>query len=167
MPSRPIEVFKPEDNHTANFPIHNTLTQHGTQQQPQQQQQDQLLLGLPNETLTHISAYLDPPALLALAQSHRVLNDHLKNDHTWYRAFLRAFLDVGPDSDIDEESTKTAILRRSESTWRKEYSLRYILTRFVFATFSSLGFSADVPANYPAKEHPPKIQGLDALSHRI
>lgn len=82
-----------------------------------------ILLELPPESLTHVTANLDPPDLLALAQTSKYLNGHINDENTWYRAFLYQFLGVFPEDALDEGAI--VILRRSESSWRKEFMARY------------------------------------------
>ena len=90
-----------------------------------------LLLDVPSETLLGITSYLDPPSLLVLARVHVRLNQHVKDDNTWYRAFLCQFLGIGPESNI-QDSKRNIMLRRSESTWKKEFIFRYNLKRYVY-----------------------------------
>ncbi|KAG6890853.1 hypothetical protein C0992_012239 [Termitomyces sp. T32_za158] len=87
-----------------------------------------ILLGVPSETLTGITAYLDPPSLLSLAKVHSRLASHVKNDNTWHRAFVCQFLGISPESEIHDDD-KGIMLRRSESTWRNEFIVRYKLRR--------------------------------------
>ncbi|KAF5375448.1 hypothetical protein D9615_007952 [Tricholomella constricta] len=89
---------------------------------------NRILLGVPSETLTGITSYLDPPSLLSLARVHGRLNSHVKNDSTWHRAFVCQFLNIGPESEIHDD-VKSLMLRRSESTWRNEFIVRYRLRR--------------------------------------
>lgn len=88
------------------------------------------LLSLPTENLTHITSYLDPPALFALQRVNRVLCDHVKEEHTWYRAFVSKFLGISPEGDVDSE--KAVLLRRTENSWKKEYVVRFNLLRWIF-----------------------------------
>src|SRR6185369_16571917 len=85
-----------------------------------------LLLEVPPETLLGITSYLDPPSLLALARVHARLNEHVKDENTWQRAFVCQFLGIGPESDINDNA-RNLMLRRSETTWKKEFILRYRL----------------------------------------
>ncbi|KAG6868475.1 hypothetical protein C0993_002240 [Termitomyces sp. T159_Od127] len=87
-----------------------------------------ILLGVPSETLTGITAYLDPPSLFSLAKVHSRLASHVKNDNTWHRAFVCQFLGISPESEIHDD-VKGLMLRRSESTWRNEFIVRYRLRR--------------------------------------
>ncbi|KAJ8090402.1 hypothetical protein PM082_019000 [Marasmius tenuissimus] len=82
---------------------------------------------LAKENLTHVTSYLDPQSLLALGGVNRILNEHVKDDHTWRRAFLLNFLGVKPEADLDESTG--LLLRRSESSWAREYVLRCSLRR--------------------------------------
>ncbi|KNZ77303.1 F-box/WD repeat-containing protein pof10 [Termitomyces sp. J132] len=87
-----------------------------------------ILLGVPSETLTGITAYLNPPSLLSLAKVHSRLALHVKNDNTWHRAFVCQFLGISPESEIHDD-VKSLMLRRSESSWRIEFIVRYKLRR--------------------------------------
>ncbi len=94
------------------------------------QDSGRILLDVPSETLTGITSYLDPPSLLALSRVNTHLYEHVKNDNTWHRAFVCQFLQIGPESDIND-SVKSLMLRRSESSWRNEVIARYNLRRCV------------------------------------
>ncbi|KAF8064241.1 WD40-repeat-containing domain protein [Lyophyllum atratum] len=89
---------------------------------------NRILLGVPSETLTGITSYLDPPSLFSLARVHGRLHSHVKNDSTWHRAFVCQFLNIGPESEIHDDA-KSLMLRRSENTWRNEFIMRYRLRR--------------------------------------
>lgn len=95
-----------------------------------------ILILVPSETLTAITSYLDPPSLSALAVVNIYLNEHVKNDNTWRRAFLYQFLGIGPENDLDDK--KALLLRRTERSWRNEFTVRYKLKRFSFALFALL-----------------------------
>jgi len=90
------------------------------------------LLGVPGESLTHITSYLDVPALLNLSRVNRSLHEHVDNDSTWYRALLCQFLGISPEGDPDGGQSIT--LRRTESTWRKELVYRHITSVYVSNT---------------------------------
>ena len=82
------------------------------------------LLDVPGESLTHITSYLDVPALLNLSRVNKSMHEHVNNDSTWYRALLCQFLGVSPESD--PRGVQSLILRRTESTWKKELVHRHI-----------------------------------------
>ncbi|PPQ64115.1 hypothetical protein CVT24_008726 [Panaeolus cyanescens] len=86
-----------------------------------------ILLDVPPETLTEITTYLEPPELCALAVVNRYLNNHVKDDNTWRRAFVYQFLGIKPENDLDKQNT--LLLRRSERTWRMEFIVHYKLRR--------------------------------------
>jgi len=88
-----------------------------------------ILVAVPVETLTGITSYLNPPALLALATVNRYLSEHVKDDNTWRRAFVQQFLGIGPECDLGVE--RTLLLRRTERSWRNEFIMHYTLTRRV------------------------------------
>jgi hypothetical protein len=88
-----------------------------------------LLHALPFETLTNVTAWLDPPSLLALGLVDKYLKRYVDNDNIWQAAFLAHFLDVAP-----EEGTTNArmlLLRRVENSWKREYISRYKLIQYV------------------------------------
>ena len=86
-----------------------------------------ILILVPSETLTAITSYLDPPSLFALAAVNIYLNGHVKDDNTWRRAFFYQFLGIGPENDLDDN--KALLLKRTESSWRNEFTVRYKLKR--------------------------------------
>ncbi|KAJ7217706.1 WD40-repeat-containing domain protein [Mycena pura] len=87
-----------------------------------------LLLHIPLESLTHITSNLDPKSLLALAQVNLRLSDHIRDDHTWHRAFVCQYLGMGPETDLHD--AKFLLLRRSHvGSWRQEFILYYSLRR--------------------------------------
>ena len=88
-----------------------------------------ILILVPSETLTAITSYLDPPSLLALAVVNIYLNGHVKDDNTWRRAFFYQFLGIGPENDLDDN--KSILLKRTEGSWRNEFTVRYKLKRSV------------------------------------
>jgi hypothetical protein len=89
-----------------------------------------ILILVPSETLTAITSHLDPPSLSALAVVNIYLNGHVKDDNTWRRAFLYQFLGIGHENDLDYK--KALLLRRTEGSWRNEFTVRYKLKTFLF-----------------------------------
>ena len=87
------------------------------------------LLDVPGESLTHITSYLNVPALLNLSRVNKSLHEHVNNDSTWYRALLCQFLGVLPESD--SRGIQSLVLRRTESTWKKELVYRHITNVYV------------------------------------
>lgn len=88
-----------------------------------------LLLHIPPESLTHITSNLDPRSLLAVAQVNSRLADHIKDDHTWHRAFVQQLLGIGPETDL--HNAKCLLLRRShQGSWRQEFILHFSLRRY-------------------------------------
>ncbi|KAJ6625814.1 hypothetical protein B0H10DRAFT_2000803 [Mycena sp. CBHHK59/15] len=87
-----------------------------------------LLLHIPPESLIHITSNLDPRSLLALAQVNTSLSRHVKDDHTWHRAFVYQLLRIGPETDL--HNTRCLLLRRAHSgSWRQEFILHFSVTR--------------------------------------
>ena len=106
-PQQPAKSYqKSLNNHGIHFPI---------------------LILVPSETLTAITSYLDPPSLFALAVVNIYLNGHVKDDNTWRRAFFYQFLGIGPENDLDDK--KALLLKRTEGSWRNEFTVRYKLKR--------------------------------------
>ena len=91
------------------------------------------LLDVPGESLTHITSYLDVPALLILSRVNKSLHEHVENDSTWCRAFLYQFLGVSPESDL--QGVQSLVLRRTESTWKRELVHRHITSVCVSSWF--------------------------------
>lgn len=134
MPHRPIE-FQPKDTVRHKSSQSQTLssTHHGNSGKNCTNRTSTLLL-LPSESLTHISSFLDPSALFALAKANKQLYDHVKEDNTWRRAFVCQFLGISPESDLhDDKDGKTLMLRRQETSWKKEFVVRYNLRRYVIS----------------------------------
>jgi hypothetical protein len=131
MINRPIQAILP-----------NTLPAKSTESNQNRDYQYGLLflLDIPSESLTHITSYLDPPSLLALARVSNLLYHHVKDDNTWHRAFLWQFLGIGPESDL--HNARSIMLRRSERSWRNEFIVRYNLRRCV-ASSSIPTYSTD------------------------
>lgn len=86
-----------------------------------------ILVDVPVETLTAITAHLDPLSLLAVAQVNGYLNKHIKDDNTWRRALICQFLGIGPEADLDDKDI--LLFRRTEKTYRNEFITRYKLRR--------------------------------------
>ena len=88
-----------------------------------------LLHALPFETLTNVTAWLDPPSLLALGLVDKYLKRYVDNDSTWQIAFLVHFFDVDPEEwPINR---RMVLLRRAENSWKREYISRYKLLQCV------------------------------------
>lgn len=111
MHQSPYKEFRSRRRNLTNF----------VSAKPAQAQHGCLLLDVPGEILSAVTANLDPPALLALGESHVILSRHVEEDITWRVAF--------------ETNYGTGIsLRRVEPTWRKEYSNRHkMLLRYAYS----------------------------------
>ncbi|KAI0776625.1 ARP2/3 complex 16 kDa subunit (p16-Arc)-domain-containing protein [Trametes elegans] len=82
------------------------------------------------ESLTHVTAFLDPPDLFTLARTCKLLHAHVADDNTWRRAYVQQYLGITPEGDLrDDAGERTLMLRREESSWKKEFVLRYNLRR--------------------------------------
>lgn len=101
------------------------------------------LLDVPGESLTHITSYLDVPALLNLSRVNKSLHEHVDNDSTWHRALLCQFLEVSPESD--PQGAQGLVLRRIASTWKRELVYRHITGVCVSVAFSRVLFSHCTP----------------------
>ncbi|KAH0834157.1 WD40-repeat-containing domain protein [Lanmaoa asiatica] len=113
MLRRPVENYRKVSTHqhkSSHTSPHNH--QHGSPS----------LLHLPQESLTHITSYLPPPSLLALARTCRHLCEHIDDDNTWLRALLTQFFGISPERELENE--RILLLKRTEHTWRKEFILR-------------------------------------------
>ena len=94
------------------------------------------LLELPTESLTHITSFLDPGSLIALSRCNKRLHDHVEDENTWRRAFVYQFLGIPPEGDIYESCSpdsipdKSLMLRREESSWKREFVCRWNLRRY-------------------------------------
>ncbi|KAI5119555.1 hypothetical protein M0805_005619 [Coniferiporia weirii] len=121
-----------------NLPLHKSSTQapsyhHGHSKHSVDHDQDIVspLLAIPSESLTHITAFLDPASIFALGKTNKTLHEHVNDDNTWHRAFSCQFLGEGGDIDHSDTpvSLRSALLRRTEDSWRKEFVLRCNLLR--------------------------------------
>lgn len=117
MLNKPIET-KPDSSEKQPSQSNQNHNQHG---------RFSILLAFPAESLTHVTCFLDPPSLVALAKTNKHLNAHVEDDNTWHRAFVYQFLGIAPEGDL--YNAKTLLLRRSESSWRKEFVIRHNLRR--------------------------------------
>lgn len=122
MPKRPTETYRKVSTHQ-----HQSL--HTT---PYNHHQHGSLLDLPQESLTHVTSYLPPPSLLALARTCRHLCEHVDDDNTWLRALLNQLLGISPEHELENE--RILLLKRTENTWRKEFIFRYDIRRCVALT---------------------------------
>ena len=122
MPKRPIESYRkvPSYQHKSLHIAPYNHHQHGS---------PSLLLGLPQESLTHVTSYLPPPSLLALARTCRYLCGHIDDDNTWLRALLNQHLGINPEHELENESI--LLLKRTENTWRREFILRHDIRQCV------------------------------------
>ncbi|KAK7005832.1 WD40-repeat-containing domain protein [Favolaschia claudopus] len=118
MRNRPTQVNQNQSSsNKATQP--NSTSQHGL-----------LLLHIPPESLTHITCNLDPKSLLALGTVNARLSNHIKDDHTWHRAFVYQLLGIGPETDLHDASRWDLLLRRSHlGSWKQEFICYYALRR--------------------------------------
>ncbi|KAJ2932726.1 hypothetical protein H1R20_g4367, partial [Candolleomyces eurysporus] len=104
--SNPRTTFE-ADNHSS--------TQHGIH----------FLLDVPAEILAAISANLDPQSLQHLGETHEHFARHVEQDITWRSAFETHYI-------CNEQSF--ILLRRTQPTWRKEFTERFnLLQRFLYS----------------------------------
>ncbi|KAI0702768.1 hypothetical protein C8Q76DRAFT_755783 [Earliella scabrosa] len=132
MPSRPTEApFRKDSRYKPARPHPNNTRQHGNLHGLQHAASGtaDVLLGIPSESLTHVTSFLAPPDLLALARTCKSLHAHVADDNTWRRAYVYQYLGITPESDLRDDGDKTLLMRREESSWKKEFILRYNLRR--------------------------------------
>lgn len=97
---------------------------------------DSILLDLPTESLTHITSYLDPASLFVLGGLNRRLHQHVEDDNTWRRAYAYHFLGISPEGDIQDGGSpdgtprRALMLRREETSWKREFVFRWNLRRY-------------------------------------
>ncbi|KAF8313309.1 uncharacterized protein EI90DRAFT_3159748 [Cantharellus anzutake] len=77
----------------------------------------------------HVTSTLDPKSFYSLSMANRALFEHVSNDRTWKIAFSVQFLGLEPESEIDDPKGKALLLRRIESSWKKEFIARWALLR--------------------------------------
>ena len=146
MHSRPLENTQNKDKHRAkSHHSHKHSNQHGRHHHKQanpQQQGECLLFRVPPESLTHITAFLDPPSLLVLDQVNKRLHEHVTDDNTWRRAYVYQYLGILPEDDIqrgnghpDYTSGRDLMLRRTETSWKREFVFRWNLRRYLHFPF--------------------------------
>lgn len=125
MPTRPTHNSLKDARNSKTSLSNSNLdsVQYGKQQQP-----ISILLDIPVESLTHVTSYLAPPSLFALSRTCTRLYEHVKDDITWYRAFLTQVVGVGPEGHL--KNGKVILLKRLEQTWREEFLLRYRLRQY-------------------------------------
>ena len=135
MPSSPSHSHKHRSSHKDKHHRSRPHTiHHGAHSYHHQQRtSSSLLLGLPNESITHITSFLDPFSLFALAQTCKSLYRHVGDDNTWRRAFLCQFMGIDPESTLDDQDNNqdgsSLMLRREEDSWKREFVARWNLRR--------------------------------------
>lgn len=117
-------------------------------QSPQSTLQHGILFVLPSESLTHVTASLDPKSLLSLGRVNRQLYKHIADDHTWAVAFKTQFMKLSPEADVSE--VDTLLFQRSENTWRKEFLKRWSLRKYVNKRFGGLPLRNSTGLTCPA-----------------
>ena len=125
-PSKAPRNTSDQNNHTKSTTLQ--TAQHGNLHRSRNSSslpgRGTFLLDVPGESLTHITSYLDVPALLNLSRVNKSLHKHVDSDSTWYRALLCQSLGVSPENDL--QGVQGIVLRRTESTWKKELVYRHI-----------------------------------------
>jgi hypothetical protein len=84
---------------------------------------------MPYETLSHVTSYLDPPALANLSGVSSYFKEYLSDDVVWKLALFANLLDIRPEREKD--SPRAFLLRRIESTWKAEYIERFRALTYV------------------------------------
>jgi len=88
------------------------------------------LLTIPQEVLSRITSYLDPLSLQTLFFVNKHFYEHVKDDGTWYHAFVQQFLGLDFENEL-YESHRRLLLRREAKTWRQEFITRFNLCKWV------------------------------------
>jgi len=88
------------------------------------------LITIPEEVLSRITSYLDPSSLRTLLLVNKHLYEHVKDDGTWYHAFVQQFLGIDFENEL-YESHRRLLLRREAQTWRQEFMIRFNLCKWV------------------------------------
>ncbi|KAG6335102.1 hypothetical protein ID866_3991, partial [Astraeus odoratus] len=145
MPTRSTHNSQKE---SRNIPTTRTHS-HTAQVQDGERQLISILLDIPVESLTHVTSYLAPPSLLALSRTCRSLYEHVKDDNTWFRAFLTQVAGIAPESRLD--GSKILSLRRIGKSWKEEFILRHELRQYVRWVFS----------HNPTTTHSPQHSTID------
>lgn len=93
-----------------------------------------ILERMPYETLSHVTSYLDPPALANLSGVSSYFKEYLADDVVWKLALFANVLDIRPEREKD--SARAFLLRRIEFTWKAEYIQRFKALTYVHASFT-------------------------------
>ena len=132
---------------------HKHHVQHGNVKRPESDTSSGFkLLELPAESLTHVTSFLDPSSLIALSACNKNLHEHIEDENTWRRAYVYQFLGITPEGDIYESSSrdgmpgKSLMLRREESSWKREFVRRWNLKRCVTSPLCFVTANAGVDA---------------------
>ena len=70
-----------------------------------------------------------------LARINKRLHEHVEDENTWRRAYVYQFLRISPEGDIYESPSPTGVpgkallLRREETSWKREFVRRWNLKR--------------------------------------
>ena len=147
MPNSPSRAQNHKDQYRQKpAPSHKHHTQHGYAKRSDAGS-DFPLLELPTESLTHVTSFLDPSSLFALAGVNKRLHEHIEDENTWRRAFVYQFLGIPPEGDIYESSSpngvpgKALMLRREETSWKREFVHRWNLKRYASSPLSPFSVS--------------------------
>lgn len=77
----------------------------------------------PPEALNWTTSFLIPEDLFTLSSVSKRLHAHVALDATWRSAFLRYTFGLDPETNFGRE--KQLLLKRTCSTWKEEYVLRF------------------------------------------
>ena len=102
-----------------------------TATKPKSAQHGLLSPDCPSETINWVTSYLLPKELFALSRVSKHLYNHVSQEATWRSAFASFFLGMDPEAQWG----KHALLRRSESTWKREFVQRYRIMKYVLRLF--------------------------------
>jgi len=121
MLSSPSKVFQKISEKPVAQSNPGTKSQYGTQHD---------LLTIPQEVLSRITSYLDPFSLQTISLVNKHFYEHVKDDNTWYHAFVQQFLGIDFENEL-YESHRRLLLRREAKTWRQEFITRFNLCKWV------------------------------------
>lgn len=132
MPHRPTHIS--QNNHNHRIKVHSS-TKHPLQYGIASQTGESNLLGIPAESLTHITSFLPPSSLFSLGRTSKQLHNHVKDDNTWRRAYFCQFLGISPEDDLRDggelRANRALMVRRMETSWKREFVARWNLRRCV------------------------------------
>lgn len=142
--TNPFMTHKPRNKSPKDHPHSSITPSPQSLTQSTQHGSNNILSSVPYESLAHITATLSPADLFNLSLVNHALFSHVADDNTWHVAFDWHFLSLSPESDDPlEDDERSIMLRRTESTWRREFVKRFNLSRYVHVSRPGLAFGAE------------------------